>query len=252
MSETVFGIHAVEALLKRDPDSISELYVQIGRNDQRLQTILTLAKAAAIKPHSVAIDVLDDLTQGQRHQGVVARCVVSKTYHEHDLANLLEQAKQPVLILVLDTVQDPHNLGACLRSAAAAGVSFVIAPKDKAVGLTPTVRKVASGGAEIVPFIQVTNLARTLTWLKEQGVWLYGTAGEATTSLYDTDLTGAVAIVMGGEENGLRYLTRETCDFLIKIPMLGAMESLNVSVATGICLFEVLRQRGDPAATSTD
>lgn len=241
--QQVFGIHAVEALLKRDPGSISELYFQEGRNDKRLQTILCLAKDSAIKPRMVAINILDELTEGQRHQGVVAVCASGKTYHEHDLPNLLAQAKPPVLILVLDTVQDPHNLGACLRSAAAAGVNFVIAPKDKAVGLTPTVRKVASGAAEIVPFIQVTNLARTLGWLKEQGVWLYGTAGEASTSVYDTDLAGAVALVMGGEENGLRHLTRETCDFLIKIPMPGAIESLNVSVATGICLFEVLRQR---------
>ena len=238
-----FGVHAVEALLKRDASSVTELYIQEGRNDKRLQTILSLAQTANIKPRLVSINTLDELTNAQRHQGVVASCASSKTYHENDLDTLLAQAKKPVLILVLDTVQDPHNLGACLRSADAAGVSFVIAPKDKAVGLTPAVRKVASGAAETVPFIQVTNLARTLEWLKEQGVWLYGAAGEATGSIYTTDLTGAAAIIMGGEESGLRRLTRDLCDFLIKIPMQGTVESLNVSVATGIFLFEALRQR---------
>jgi 23S rRNA (guanosine2251-2'-O)-methyltransferase len=239
-----FGVHAVEALLKRDASSVTELYIQEGRNDKRLQTILSLAQTANIRPRFVSINTLDELTNTQRHQGVVALCVSGKTYHENDLENLLANAKQPPLILILDTVQDPHNLGACLRSADAVGVDFVIAPKDKAVGLTPAARKVASGAAETVPFIQVTNLARTLEWLKEQGVWLYGAAGEATESVYTTDLTGAVALIMGGEENGLRRLTRDLCDFLIKIPMQGTVESLNVSVATGICLFEVLRQRG--------
>jgi 23S rRNA (guanosine2251-2'-O)-methyltransferase len=241
--QTTFGVHAVEALLKSDAASINELYIQEGRNDKRLQTILSLAQAAGIRPRYVSINTLDELTDVQRHQGVVAICASGKSYHENDLDALLAQAKKPVLILVLDTVQDPHNLGACLRSADAAGVAFVIAPKDRAVGLTPAVRKVASGAAETVPFIQVTNLARTLEWLKEQGVWLYGTAGEATETVYETDLTGNVAIIMGGEENGLRRLTRDLCDYLIKIPMHGTVESLNVSVATGICLFEVLRQR---------
>ena len=241
--QQAFGVHAVEALLKRDAGSVTELYIQEGRNDKRLQTILSLAQTANIRPRVVSINTLDELTNAQRHQGVVALCASGKIYHENDLETLLAQAKKPVLILILDTVQDPHNLGACLRSADAAGVSFVIAPKDKAVGLTPAVRKVASGAAETVPFIQVTNLARTLEWLKEQGVWLYGAAGEATESIYTTDLTGAVAIIMGGEESGLRRLTRDLCDFLIKIPMHGTVESLNVSVATGICLFEVLRQR---------
>lgn len=195
--QQVFGIHAVGSLLKCDSSSISELYIQEGRNDKRLQTILSLAQTANIKPRLVSINTLDELTEAQRHQGVVASCVTTKIYHENDLELLLAQAKLPVLILILDTVQDPHNLGACLRSADAAGVNFVIAPKDKAAGLTPAVRKVASGAAEIIPFVQVTNLARTLEWLKEQGVWLYGAAGEATESIYTTDLTGAVAIIMG-------------------------------------------------------
>jgi len=164
---------------------------------------------------------------------------------------LLDQLAEPPFLLVLDQVQDPHNLGACLRSADAAGVHGVIAPRDNAVGLTPTVHKVASGAARTVPFFQVTNLARVLRTLKERGIWLVGAAGEAEQSIYQADLTGPLALVMGAEDTGLRRLTREECDFLVRIPMRGHVESLNVSVATGVVLFEALRQRGAAVDTAS-
>ncbi|HOW62132.1 MAG TPA: 23S rRNA (guanosine(2251)-2'-O)-methyltransferase RlmB, partial [Candidatus Contendobacter sp.] len=188
---------------------------------------------------------LDRLSGGARHQGVVARLVIrQRSYDEADLPELLAAPNGPALVLALDGVQDPHNLGACLRSAAAADVQAVIAPTDRAAGLNATVRKVASGGADIVPFVAVTNLARTLRGLQEQGVWIVGAAGEADATLYDVDFTLPTALVLGAEEKGLRRLTREVCDRLARIPMAGGMESLNVSVAAGIFLFEARRQRG--------
>jgi 23S rRNA (guanosine2251-2'-O)-methyltransferase len=186
---------------------------------------------------------LDHLTQHGNHQGVLAYTKQLKTFGEADLKHLLVNLTEPPFLLVLDGVQDPHNLGACFRSADAAGVHAIIAPKDKAVGITPVVSKVASGAAETVPFIQVTNLARTLEQLKELGVWIYGAAGEAEKTLYQTDLRGPIAIVLGAEGEGLRRLTRERCDLLVKIPMQGSVSSLNVSVATGVFLFEAVRQR---------
>ncbi len=243
--ELIFGIHAVMAALRRDATQLNELYVAEGsRKNPRLRELIELAEQAGVMAHYQSRETLDDLVPGGVHQGVVAWCAASvPAVSEDDLVSLVEGLREPALLLVLDGVQDPHNLGACLRSADAAGVHAVIAPKDRAVGLTPTVRKVACGGADSLPFVQVTNLARSLRELKDAGVWLVGAAGDAPDSLYDTDLRGPIAIVMGAEEKGLRRLTQEQCDFLVHIPMAGSVESLNVSVATGVCLFEAVRQR---------
>lgn len=238
----VFGLHAVHALLKTHPDRIQRLCLASERSDHKIQDIVMLAKSKHIKIEFISRHELDKLSKDENHQGAIAFCLAQKQYSENDLEKLLDSVKKPFL-LILDNVQDPHNLGACLRSADAAGVHAVIAPKDKSVGLTPTVAKVASGAAETVPFIQVTNLARTLQSLKERGIWIYGAAGDAEKSLYDVELTGSVAIVLGAEGTGLRRLTRDNCDILVKIPMQGSVSSLNVSVATGIFLFESLRQR---------
>jgi 23S rRNA (guanosine2251-2'-O)-methyltransferase len=238
----VFGLHAIESLLTKHADRVQKLLVLHDRADQKIQALVGLAKSQRIKVEFLSRAELDKLSDKQNHQGVVAFCQAAKTYTENDLEELFNQAKKPSF-LVLDGVQDPHNLGACLRSADAAGVTAVIAPKDKAVGITPVVSKVASGAAETVPFIQVTNLARTLKYLQDQGVWIYGAAGEAEKTLYQVDLKGSVAIVMGAEGDGMRRLTREHCDVLVKIPMQGTVSSLNVSVATGIFLFEAIRQR---------
>lgn len=241
--ELIFGIHAVTAILEETPFRIATLYVLQGRDDQRLQAVLAAAEAQGIKPQLLTRAALDALVPDGRHQGVIARCRVSTQYTENDIESLLTQLTVPPFLLILDGIQDPHNLGACLRSANAAGVHIVIAPRDRSVGLTPVVRKVACGAAEMTPFIQVTNLARTLRFLKDQGVWLYGMAEEGTSSLYQTDLRGALGLVLGAEGAGLRRLTRECCDNLLSIPMHGAIASLNVSVATGVCLFEAVRQR---------
>jgi 23S rRNA (guanosine2251-2'-O)-methyltransferase len=241
-SELIFGLHAVEAALKYQPQDIQEIWLDSHRHDTRIQTILGLAKKSDVRINKVSRDYLQEHFTDQRHQGVVASVIPGKAATETDLNQILAQQQQPFL-LVLDGVQDPHNLGACLRSADAAGVHAVIVPRDRAVGLTATVRKVASGAAEHVPLIQVTNLARTLRDLKDQGVWLVGLAGEAAQDLYDCDLKGPVAVVLGAEAEGMRRLTKEHCDFLVRIPMAGIVSSLNVSVATGICLFEVVRQR---------
>lgn len=240
-ADWIYGIHAVAALLERRPERIAELRVQAGRNDQRMQQLLALAQGAGIAIEQVDRSQLDEQLDG-RHQGVAARLSANHEYREADIATLLERSAKP-FVLVLDGVTDPHNLGACLRSADAAGVDLVIAPRDKAAGLTPVVRKVACGAAEVVPFVQVTNLARTLRALQDMGVWIVGTAGEADGLLYDQDLTGPVALVLGAEGSGMRRLTREHCDFLVKLPMAGSVSSLNVSVAAGVCLFEVVRQR---------
>jgi 23S rRNA (guanosine2251-2'-O)-methyltransferase len=239
-ADWVYGIHAVAALLERSPERIAELQVQEGRIDQRMQQLLAVAESAGVSVQRVARDVLDQL-QG-RHQGIAARLASGHEYHEADIETLLARSAVP-LILVLDGVTDPHNLGACLRSADAAGVDMVIAPRDKAASLTPVVRKVACGAAESMPFIAVTNLARTLRSLQEAGVWIVGAAGEADGTLYDQDLTGPIALVLGAEGSGMRRLTREHCDFLVSLPMAGSVSSLNVSVATGVCLFEAVRQR---------
>ena len=239
----VFGLHAVESLLLKQPRRALRLCVLKDRQDQKVQTILDLAKQNRIKVDLVSRQELDRITGDEVHQGVVAYCEKAKSYSENDLDEILQQNPKP-FFLILDGIQDPHNLGACLRTADAAGVHAVIVPRDKSVGITSTVSKVACGAAETVPFIQVTNLARTLRHLKDQGVWLFGAAGEAEKSLYQAELSGPIGIVLGAEGQGLRRLTREHCDILLNIPMQGAVSSLNVSVATGIFLFEVLRQRG--------
>lgn len=242
-SEIVFGLHSVQALLKSAPQRVLELYCLQGRGDQRLQKLLKIADTEGMSVQTMSRAKLDALAEGENHQGVVARCRPGEIHDEAFLFRRLESLGRPALLLVLDGVTDPHNLGACLRSAEAAGVDAVIAPKDKSAGLSPVARKVASGAAEILPFVPVTNLARTLKKLQEAGIWLVGAAGEAESSLYQADLKGPIALVMGAEGEGLRRLTRETCDYLIKIPMAGTVSSLNVSVAAGVCLFEAVRQR---------
>lgn len=238
----VFGIHAVEAALKRA--AVVELWLdESQRPSARLDRLLGDAKRAGITIARQPREALDQLVQGERHQGVVAHLATEAAHKQQDLMHFIEGLNHAPFLLVLDGITDPHNLGACLRSANAAGVDAVIVPKDKAAGLTPVVRKVACGAAETTPFYQVTNLARTLRELQQAGVWLVGAAGEAGASLYETDLRGPLALMLGSEGKGLRRLTREHCDLLVKIPMAGAVESLNVSVATGICLFEALRQR---------
>ncbi len=236
------GLHAVRAALALR--RVRELWLDNNRRDGRVQGVLALAKEAGVACHSVERRTLEQLLPGTRHQGVVARCLSAAPLEEEDLSPLLASIEGPPLLLVLDGVQDPHNLGACLRTADGAGVHAVIAPRDRAAGVNPTVRKVASGAAETVPFVQVTNLARTLRELKNAGIWLVGTEGEASQSLYQVDLKGPTALIMGAEGGGLRRLTADLCDYRVHIPLLGTVASLNVSVATGVCLYEALRQRG--------
>ena len=244
--EIIYGIHAVASLLDHNAESVQQLYVQVdrkGKNDKRLRTILDTAARTGIPIEECSRAALDEKCP-QVHQGILALSTAGKLEQiEKQLEPFLDNLEGQPFLLILDGVTDPHNLGACLRSAEAAGVSAVIVPKDKSVQLSPTVRKVASGAAEIVPFFSVTNLARTLQALQQRGIWLFGAAGEAEQSLYEADLTGPVGIVLGSEGKGLRRLTRENCDSLVAIPMAGEVSSLNVSVSTGICLFEAVRQR---------
>ena len=242
--ELLVGINSVEAALSHDPKNIVELFIETGSANARLKELSERARDLGVKPHGRTRELLDRMTGGARHQGVVAQYRSAPPRSEADLATLVEAAGREALVLVLDGVTDPHNLGACLRSAEAAGVTAVVVTKDKAVGITPIVRRASAGAADRVPFIAATNLARTLRALKDMGVWLVGLAGEGEQSFYDVDLKGPIALVIGSEGEGLRRLTREQCDYLARIPMRGAVESLNVSVATGITLFEVLRQRG--------
>jgi 23S rRNA (guanosine2251-2'-O)-methyltransferase len=240
----VFGLHAVEAVL-RAPGRVRELWLDAARRDQRMRELAARAEQEKVRVQWVGKEKLDELAgEEARHQGAVARVRPSQPLSESGLEDLLVQLTAPPFFLVLDGVTDPHNLGACLRTADGAGVHAVITPRDRAVGLNPTVRKVASGAAETVPLIQVTNLARTLRTLQEAGVFIVGTAGEAEQELYQANLTGPLALVMGAEGKGMRRLTRDHCDLLVRLPMRGGVESLNVSVATGVCLYEALRQRG--------
>ncbi|KMV29048.1 23S rRNA (guanosine(2251)-2'-O)-methyltransferase RlmB [Photobacterium swingsii] len=241
-NEMIFGIHAVKAVLASDPARFIEVFVLKGREDDRLQPVLDELNMLGITVQQAGRKALDDKAKGASHQGVIARVKAGKQYNENDLDAILAGKENP-LLLVLDGVTDPHNLGACLRNADAAGAVAVIVPKDRSAQLNGTASKVACGAAEVVPLVRVTNLARTLRALQELGVWVVGTAGEATHDVYQSKLTGPLAIVMGAEGDGMRRLTRETCDDLIKIPMAGTVSSLNVSVATGICLFEAVRQR---------
>lgn len=239
----VWGLHAVEAALAQASERIDALWVDAQREDQRVNQIVGLAHAAKIKIHRVPRAKLDTLAQGARHQGAVVRYRAAPVLQESALGELLTALDHSALVLVLDEVQDPHNLGACLRSADAAGVDAVIIPRDQAAPINATVRRVACGAAESLRIVQVTNLARSLQVLRDAGVWLVGTAGDAAQEIYDIDLKGPIALVLGGEEGGLRRLTREYCDFMAKLPMHGRVESLNVSVACGVCLFEAVRQR---------
>lgn len=242
-NQIIAGFHSVRTALKH-AGAVTELWVESRRHDRRIREILQLAREAKLRVSQVSKDELDALAPGANHQGVVARTQAPAALDETDLKAHIQGLDEPPFLLVLDAVQDPHNLGACLRSADAAGVHAVIAPKDRSAGLGPTVCKVASGAAETVPFVQVTNLARTLRWLRDDaGVWLVGTSGESEANLYEADLKGPIALIMGGEEKGMRRLTREACDLRVKLPMAGVVESLNVSVATGIALFEAVRQR---------
>ncbi|ACT05647.1 RNA methyltransferase, TrmH family, group 3 [Dickeya chrysanthemi Ech1591] len=242
MSEIIYGIHAVKALLEQDPQRFLEVFILKGREDRRLQPLIAELEAGGIAVQVANRQWLDDKVEGAVHQGIVARVKEGRQYQENDLPGLLAALATPFL-LVLDGVTDPHNLGACLRSADAAGVHAVIVPRDRSAQLNATAKKVACGAAETVPLIRVTNLARTLRFLQEQNIWIVGTAGEADHTLYQSKLTGPLALVMGAEGEGMRRLTREHCDELISIPMAGSVSSLNVSVATGICLFEAVRQR---------
>ncbi len=240
----IAGIHAVRAALRHGAGSLRRVWYDPARRDRRLGRLLTELRRAGAPLQAADRATLDRLAEGAAHQGVVAEAALPAGQDEKALERLLTGLTEPPFLLVLDGVQDPHNLGACLRSADAAGVHAVIAPRDRAAGLTPVACKVASGAAESLPFVQVTNLARTLRRLREaHGVWVVGTAGDADTLLYDADLRGPLALVMGGEEKGLRRLTREQCDRLARLPMAGAVESLNVSVAAGVALFEAVRQR---------
>ena len=244
MSETAYGIHAVDVILRRSPERIISLSIQSDRNDKRIQGLLSLARNQGVAVDRVTKADLDEMVS-ERHQGVVAVITPRQAdggVAERDLSSYLKGIDCP-LVLVLDGVTDPHNLGACLRSADAAGVAAVIVPKDNSAELNAVARKVASGAADVIPLVRVTNLARTLRSLKELGIWIVGTTGEADTLVYDQDLSIPTALVMGAEGPGMRRLTTEACDFLVKLPMAGDVSSLNVSVATGICLFEAVRQR---------
>ena len=247
-SPVAYGIHAVRVLLSRHPQRVRRVLLGAGRDAGRLAEIRGLAQRAGVQVGTADDATLDRLAGGERHQGVVAEVQARAGDPETQLEEALEAAAGAPLLLVLDGVQDPHNLGACLRSADAAGVAAVIVPRDRAAGLTPVVRKVAAGAAETVPLVAVVNLARTLRDLRERGIWLVGTDDAADRTLYDADLKGPVALVMGSEGEGLRRLTRECCDQLVSIPMAGAVESLNVSVATGVVLFEAVRQRSSGSA----
>ncbi len=244
--EIIFGFHAVKAILEESPHRVVQLCVQEGRDNKRIRSILHLAAHQHIAVQVLSRSQFDQWTNGEQHQGVLieARSLARKI--ENDLLSVIANLTRPALLLVVDQIQDPHNLGACLRSANATNVDAVILTRDRSVNVTPVVRKVAAGATETTPIITVTNLANTLRQLKKLGIWIYGLDSSAHQSLYTADLTAAIALVLGGEGQGLRRLTKALCDNLLVIPMQGTVESLNVSVATGVCLFEVLRQRAVP------
>lgn len=244
MSKTViYGIHAVESALRNDPENIRRIWIDKQARKNRLKSLHELIGECGLSSIPTDQEQLGKYANTHRHQGIVAEYVKAKTFTENDLYDLLDGLEEAPFLLVLDGVTDPHNLGACLRTCDGVGVHAVIAPRDNAAGMTPTARKVASGAAETVPFITVTNLVRTLDQLKERGIWLTGTSDKADQTLFQANLQGPAALVMGAEGKGIRRLTEERCDFLISIPMQGQVSSLNVSVATGVCLYEALRQR---------
>ena len=245
MSDTriLSGFHSVLSRIRQNPESVQEVCYDKTRNDVRMQEMLKVVEQKGVRIMQMEKERLDGLARNTRHQGVIAR-VTDEPMPYMDIHDILESGlDEPPFFLILDGVEDPHNLGACLRVADAMGVHAVIAPKDRAVGLNATVRKVACGAAETVPFLAVTNLARTMRELKDAGIILVGAVAEAETDLFSVKFNGAVALVLGAEGSGLRRLTTETCDALVSIPMFGAVESLNVSVASGICLYEARRQR---------
>jgi len=242
----LFGLHSVQAALDYAPQKIKRAWVDGQRQDQRLKELIEALLALGIEPEKTDRKKLDRFSDGKNHQGIVIEIALPGELSESELKTAVETLPETALLLVLDNVQDPHNLGACLRTADAAGVQGVIITKDNATGITPTVCKVASGAAETVPVYQVTNLSRTLRWLKEQGFWIMGAAGETGLSVYQADFTVPMALVVGAEGKGLRRLTREQCDLLVSLPMLGKVESLNLSVATGVFLYEIMRQRHLP------
>ena len=239
--ELIYGVHAVESALFNDAGNVIQAWLEPSRQDKRLQKIIELLQQSNIPFEYVDKNTLEKKSKTTRHQGAVIKYKSTGLYTEKELDQFLD--KDDLVVLILDGITDPHNFGACLRTADATGVDCVIIPKDKAVGVTPVVRKVASGAVDTVPIVQVTNLVRSIKKCQDAGVWVYGAAGETDQSIYQTDLKGKTAIVMGAEEKGLRRLTRETCDVLFKIPMQGKVESLNVSVATAVILYEAVRQR---------
>lgn len=235
MKQKIYGMNTLLSLLENCPEAIVEIFAV----EQKLNQISK--KAATISVNKTSKATLDKWFPEQNHQGVAAT-INQKQYSESDISELLSKSEKP-LVLILDGIQDPHNLGACLRSAAAAKVDCVLVPSNNSVGITPTVRKIASGGAELVPLVQVTNLARSIKKLQDMGIWIVGTAAESEQTIYQIDLNQPIGIVMGAEGTGMRRLTAENCDFLARLPMPGPIESLNLSVSTGICLYEALRQR---------
>lgn len=248
MSETVYGLHAIEALLARSPERIIEVFIIKGREDKRLLAVVRQLEQLGLPVKVANRQWLDEKSKNGVHQGILAMVTPNRGYQENDIPMLMEQQPNPV-ILILDGVTDPHNLGACIRTADAAGVDFIIVPKDRSAPLNSTAQKVACGAAESVPVVRVTNLARTMRMLQDEyQVWIVGTAGEADKTLYQTDFyktstQTTLALVMGAEGEGMRRLTKEHCDELVSIPMAGIVSSLNVSVATGVCLFEIVRQK---------
>ena len=239
-NEIIYGIHAVEAAIRNQPENVLQVFIQQGRNDSRIKTLLSIAQNSGVSIQSISNDKLKEKCPKARHQGVVAEIRRSKSSNV-SLDELLE--KESVLLLILDEVQDPHNIGACLRTADAIGVDAVVVSKNRSPALTPVIRNVASGAAETVPYIMVSNLARAIEKIKASNVWVMGTSGDAGQTIYDTEVNQRLALVMGSEGKGMRRLTREACDELISIPMQGSVESLNISVATAVCLYEVRRQQ---------
>ncbi|MDT4328960.1 23S rRNA (guanosine(2251)-2'-O)-methyltransferase RlmB [Methylomonas sp. MED-D] len=239
----LFGVHAVQAALEHSPDKIRRAWIDGQRQDARLKPLLDALAELGVNPEKTERKKLERMADGKNHQGIVVAVELPAMRSEDQLKQDFDALTETPFYLILDQVQDPHNLGACLRTADAVGVHGVVVTKDNAAGITPTVCKVASGAAETVPVYQVTNLARVLRWFKDQNVWIMGAAGEAEQTVYQMKLDMPLALVMGAEGSGLRHLTRQHCDFLVKIPMVGQVESLNVSVATGVLLYEVFRQK---------
>ncbi len=239
----VFGIHSVQSILDYSPDKIHQAWIGKNRHDQRFQNLIERLIGQKIRLEKVDRKILDKLSDGKNHQGIIIDVEMPRAKTEHQLKQDVIDLPEPAFFLVMDHVQDPHNLGACLRTADAVGVHGVIVTKDQAAGITGTVCRVACGAAETVPVYQVTNLVRTLSWMKTQGIWIIGAAGEAELSLYQADFIGSIALVVGAEEKGMRRLTRENCDLLVKIPMVGEIESLNASVAAAVLMYEAFRQK---------